>query len=110
MTFQEMFSQVKTLLAQADLSAVHEHLAFQFNITGEGAGAFYLEVKDGAVSVQPYEYRDRDALFTCSAATLFKIAQGKTDPVAAVMLGKLRVEGNIEKALKLKQLLGKAGA
>ena len=110
MTYQEMFGRVEQLLAAADASGIGEHLAFQFNITGEGAGAFYLEVKDGAVSVQPYEYRDRDALFTCSAETLFKIAQGKTDPVAAVMLGKLRVEGNIEKALRLKQLLGKAGA
>ena len=110
MTYQEMFGRVEQLLAAADASGIGEHLAFQFNITGEGAGAFYLEVKDGAVVVQPYEYRDRDALFTCSADTLFKIAQGKTDPVAAVMLGKLRVEGNIEKALRLKQLLGKAGA
>ena len=110
MTYQEMFGRVEQLLAAADASGIGEHLAFQFNITGEGAGAFYLEVKDGAVSVQPYEYHDRDALFTCSAETLFKIAQGKTDPVAAVMLGKLRVEGNIEKALRLKQLLGKAGA
>lgn len=110
MTYQEMFGRVEQLLAAADASGIGEHLAFQFNITGEGAGAFYLEVKDGAVVVQPYEYRDRDALFTCSAETLFKIAQGKTDPVAAVMLGKLRVEGNIEKALRLKQLLGKAGA
>ena len=110
MTYQEMFGRVEQLLAAADASGIGEHLAFQFNITGEGAGAFYLEVKDGAVVVQPDEYRDRDALFTCSAETLFKIAQGKTDPVAAVMLGKLRVEGNIEKALRLKQLLGKAGA
>ena len=110
MTYQEMFGRVEQLLAAADASGIGEHLAFQFNITGEGAGAFYLEVKEGRVSVQPYEYRDRDALFTCSAETLFKIAQGKTDPVAAVMLGKLRVEGNIEKALRLKQLLGKAGA
>lgn len=107
MTYQELFSRVQQLLAAADAGGIGEHLAFQFNITGEGAGAFYLEVKEGKVFVQPYEYHDRDALFTCSADTLLKIAQGKTDPVAAVMLGRLRVEGNIEKALKLKQLLGK---
>ena len=33
--------------------------------------------------------------------------RGKADPVAAVMLGKLKVEGNIDKALKLKQLIRK---
>ena len=47
-------------------------------------------------------------MFTCSADTLFKIASGKTDPVAAVMLGRLKVEGSIEKALRLKDLLARA--
>ena len=50
MTYQEMFGRVEQLLAAADASGIGEHLAFQFNITGEGAGAFYLEVKDGAVT------------------------------------------------------------
>ena len=40
-----------------------------------------------------------------SLETLFKIADGKTDPILAVTLGKLKVEGNIDKALKLKDLI-----
>ena len=39
------------------------------------------------------------------AETLFKIAEGKTDPVLAFTLGKLKVEGNIDKALRLKELI-----
>ena len=105
MTFAEMFAQAKALLASADASGIHEHLAYQFNVTGAAQGVFYIEVKDGAVYVEPYEYHDRDAIFTCSADTLFKIASGKSDPVAAVMLGRLKVEGNIDKALKLKDIL-----
>ena len=105
MTFEDMFAQVKGLLAQADASGIGERLAYQFNITGDAQGTFYLEVKDGALRVEPYDYHDRDALFTCSAETLFKIASGQTDPVAAVFLGKLKVEGSIDKALKLKSLL-----
>ena len=62
-------------------------------------------MKDGKLSIEPYEYFDRDAMFTCSAETLFKIADGKTDPILAVTLGKLKVEGNIDKALKLKDLV-----
>ena len=107
MTYQEMFDQASALLRAADAGSIQEHLAFQFNITGDAAGCFYLEVSDGKLSIQPYDYKDRDAAFTCSAETLFKIASGKTDPVAAVMLGRLKVEGNIEKALKLKQLIPK---
>lgn len=105
MTYAELFSKVKGMLVDADVSHVQEHLAYQFNITGEAEGIFYVEVKEGTLYVEPYEYFDRDAMFTCSAETLFKIAEGKTDPVLAFTLGKLKVEGNIDKALRLKELI-----
>lgn len=105
MTYADMFSKVKGMLMEADVSDIHEHLAYQFNITGEAEGIFYAEVKDGKLFVEPYEYFDRDAMFTCSAETLFKIADGKTDPILAFTLGKLKVEGNIDKALRLKDLI-----
>lgn len=105
MTYADMFSKVKGMFMGADVSDIHEHLAYQFNITGEAEGIFYVEVKEGTLYVEPYEYFDRDAMFTCSAETLFKIAEGKTDPVLAFTLGKLKVEGYIDKALRLKELI-----
>lgn len=105
MTYDQVFEKVKALFQDADVSGIQEHLAYQFNITGEGAGAFYVEVSGRQLSIQPYEYHDRDACFTCSADTLLKIAAGKADPIPAVMMGRLKVEGNIEKALKLKEFL-----
>ena len=74
---------------------------------GEAEGIFYVEVKDGKLFVEPYEYFDRDAVFTCKAETLRKIADKKLDPIMAVTLQKLKVDGNIEKALKLKEILAK---
>ena len=44
-------------------------------------------------------------MFICEAKTLRKIAEGKLDPVAAFTLGKLKVEGSIDKALKLKGII-----
>ena len=105
MTYADMFSKVKGMMMEADVSTVNEHLAYQFNVTGEAEGIFYAEVKEGKLYVEPYEYYDRDAIFTCSAGTLFKINEGKLDPVLAVTLGKLKVEGNIDKALYLKNLI-----
>ena len=105
MTYAAMFSKVKGMMMEADVSTVNEHLAYQFNITGEAEGIFYAEVKEGKLYVEPYEYYDRDAIFICSAETLFKINEGKLDPVLAVTLGKLKVEGNIDKALYLKKLI-----
>ena len=105
MTYAEMFAKVKGMLMDADVSDIHEHLAYQFNITGEAEGIFYAEVKEGQLYVEPYEYFDRDAMFTCTAETLFKLAEGKTDPVLAFTIVKLKVEGNIDKALRLKDLI-----
>ena len=99
MTYADMFSKVKGLFMESDVSGISEHLAFQFNITGEA------EVKDGVLAVEPYEYFDRDAIFICSAETLFKLAEGRLDPSLAFTTGKLKVEGNIDKALRLKQII-----
>ncbi len=107
MTYEEIVDEVKELFSGADVSMIDEHLAYQFNITGEGEGAFYAEVKDGKLDIQPYEYFDRDSLFICSADVLFKIISGKMDPVLAFTLGKLKVEGSIEKALRLKEFVKK---
>ena len=105
MTYEELFQKVKDMFSKADVSGIKEHLAFQFNITGEGEGAFYAEVKDGVLSIEPYEYYDRDAIFICSADTLLKIAAGKLDPVFAFTTGKLKVEGSLDNALELQKFL-----
>ena len=56
MTYADMFSKVKGLFMESDVSDISEHLAFQFNITGEAEGIFYAEVKDGVLAVEPYEF------------------------------------------------------
>ena len=92
---------------EADVSGEKEHVAFQFNIAGEGEGAFYAEVKEGVLYVEPYEYYDRDAIFTCSAETLFKRAGGTMDLIIALTTGKKRVEGNLQTAMNLQSILKK---
>ena len=91
---------------EADVSDIHEHLAYQFHVEdSQCGGIFYVEVKDGKLYVEPYEYFDRDAMFISDPDTFIKIADGKTDPVTAFTFRKLRVEGNIEKALRLKEII-----
>lgn len=105
MTYSEYFASVKTKFMGADVSDIHEHLAYQFNVLGEESGIFYVEVKDGKLYIEPYEYFDRDAMFTATAEVFDGIITGKTDSVMAFTLQQLKVEGNIEKALKLTELI-----
>ncbi len=107
MTYADFFYDMKGRFMGADVSDIHEHLAFEFDIEDEEAGgAFYVEVKDGTLYVEPYEYYDRDARFICAPEVLVKIADGELDPVWAFTTQKLKVEGNIEKALRLKEIIG----
>ena len=105
MTYAEYFASVKTEFMGADVSDISEHLAYQFNIIGEASGIFYVEVKDGKLYIEPYEYYDRDVMFIATAETFTAIMTGKMDPVLAFTLQKLKVEGNFEKALKLNELI-----
>ena len=107
MTYEELVKQVKDIAENADASKIQEHVAFQFNIEGEAAGDFYLEIKDGTAVVEPYEYYDRNVLVTCKAETLLKIVEGKLDPILAYTLKKIKVEGDLGKALLLKEVVGK---
>jgi len=105
MTYEEIVAKVRKTFKDADVSKIKEHLAYQFNITGEGEGAFYVEVKAGELFIEPYEYYDRDAIFICSADVLFQMIAGKLDPIVAFTIGKLKVEGDLGKALLLKEFM-----
>ena len=108
MTYEEIVEKVKEAYGAADASSVTEHAAVQFNIEGEGEGAFYLEINDGKIDVQPFEYFDRDATVFTSAAVLQEIADNKLDVVEAFTTGKLHIEGNLGKAALLQNVTFKA--
>ena len=98
MTYQELVSKLKDTYQEKDASKISEHLAIQFNIQGEAEGALYLEIANGQLHVEPYEYYDRDILVTTSAADLLALAQGSLDILEAYQSGKISAEGNLAKA------------
>ncbi|MDR3594646.1 SCP2 sterol-binding domain-containing protein [Clostridium sp.] len=104
MTYQENFNNLKKILMKADVSKIDGELAFQFNIVGDGDGIFYAKVKNGQLSVEPYDYHDRDAIFIGTAKVFTKLVQGKLNPVVAFTTGKLKVEGNLDKAIELQKI------
>lgn len=105
MEFQTFFKEVKEKFISTDTSSMEEKLAIQINVTGESAGTFYIEVLEGKLSIEPYEYNDRDVAITISADNLKKLISGKADPVMLFTLGKLKVDGDVGKALELKKFI-----
>lgn len=105
MTFQENFENIKKIFMKADISKISGDMALQIDLTGEGAGTFYAEFKGGKLSVEPYDYKDRNARLIADSKDLIRIAEGKLDPIQAYFTGKLKVEGDLDKALVLKDLI-----
>lgn len=108
MTYEEMFSEIKAKFAGADVSDYKGHLAVEFNVTGDGSGIFYAEIKDGKLFIEPYNYYDRDVRLTADFDVFSKVLSGETSPVAAYTTGKLKVDGSIEKALELTKIIESA--
>lgn len=104
MTYEEIVKEAKASLCGKDAKEIDGHLAVQIDVIGEGEGAFYVEVKDGEVFVEPYEYYDRDCKLIATADVFTKLISGKLDAVLAYTTGKLRVEGDLGKALEFQKL------
>ena len=110
MTYEKIFKEVKKAFSKADTKAFTADFAFQFNITGEGEGIFYAAFKNGVLSVEPYDYNDRDVLFIADGETFIAIANGKVEPIEAFKEGKLSFEGNQELAKQLMFLIAEKPA
>lgn len=106
MTFQEAFSEIKTIFTHSDVHDYYSQLAMQVTMTGEGGGTFYVLLKDGALFVEPYDYRDHDILFIADTYDFLKIARGEMNPIAAYTAGKLGIHGDLGKACEIQRLLG----
>ena len=104
MTFDELVTKVRSIAETKDVSNT-DFLAVQVNITGKSSGVFYVEVKDHRISVEPYEYNDRNCAVTMSMTDFNKLIDGKLDPVVAYTLKKLKVDGDVGKALEFSKLL-----
>lgn len=107
MTYEELVAKLQAAYGDVDASKIKEHLAIQFDVRGEADGALYLEIADGKVAVEPYEYYDRDILVTISAENLIALAEGKIDVLDAYNNGMLTAEGDLGKALLLKDIVRK---
>ena len=97
-------TKVRKLAEKADVSNV-DFLAVQVNLTDQDPGLFYVEVKDHKISVEPYEYNDRNCAITMNMTDFNKLIDGKLDPVVAFTLKKLKVDGDVGKALEFSKLL-----
>ncbi len=110
MKYEEIVAKVKKAYAKADTALVDEHLAVQVDVTGEGEGAFYIEVADGKINVEPWEYLDHDFKIQCTAEEIIAIAEGKKKLGAEVESGNVYISRNFDKVAVFDLIVAKKSA
>ncbi len=97
MTYEAAFKKLKEKFANVDSSKLAD-MAIQFTLSDEDCGGtFYAEVKNGALAVEPYDYKDNDAVVDVTRAALTKILDSKLTIEKAIEKGDLTVKGDLEK-------------
>ncbi|KAK5640974.1 hypothetical protein RI129_009521 [Pyrocoelia pectoralis] len=101
----EVFKSFEGVLT-SDLVSSYKCI-YQFNITGEEAGKWYLNLKQGSGSWGEGDLsNEADATFTMDGNVFVNIFRGNLKSSAAFMTGKMKISGDMMKAMKLEKLMG----
>ena len=103
MTLQDIINHVREKSDEFNAGGYNGFFAIQVTLSDLGQ-SFYVEIKDGNLSVEPYEYDDRQANLTISSENFIKMINGELNSVHAFTTGKLKIEGDIEKAKEFKEI------
>lgn len=80
---------------------------FQFNLSGEGGGDWAVSVADGTCTVVEGKTDNPDVTVGMLADDYVKITTGELQPVVAFMQGRLKLQGDMNLAMKLQDLFNR---
>lgn len=80
--------------------------AIQFDLSGDDGGQWYVSVAGGDVTAEKGKVDDPDAVIRMDANDFADMMSGKLDPMNAFMMGKVKVEGDLNSVMKFQTLFG----
>ncbi|XP_053196639.1 hydroxysteroid dehydrogenase-like protein 2 [Scomber japonicus] len=81
---------------------------YQFDLSGEHEGVWFLDLKSGAGSAGQGEPPVKaDVVMKMDSGDFSKMFAGKLKPTMAFMSGKLKIKGDMTLAIKLEKLMGR---
>jgi len=75
------------------------------NITGEGGGAWIIDCTEHPVTSHEDDERKAAVSIEMSSEDFSKLSTGELNAVSAFMFGKIKVDGDIQKAVALGRLI-----
>nr|XP_023023214.1 hydroxysteroid dehydrogenase-like protein 2 [Leptinotarsa decemlineata] len=100
----QLFKKIESSISPDTVT--NTQAVFAFHVTGDEAGKWYVDLKNGSGSCGQGEAPSKaDATLTMDSKNFFDMFSGKVKPATAYMTGKLKIQGNLQKALKLEKLM-----
>lgn len=87
--------------------AVGVTAVYQFDLSGDGGGKWYAEVKDCACTVTEGEHPAPSITISMDAGDYLNMATGKLNGQLAFMTGKLKLKGDMTLAVKMNTMFEK---
>lgn len=78
---------------------------YQFDLPGEGGGAFYIDVKDGEADFVDGKSDRPNITIHMELEDFKKWQAGKLNPATALMLGKIKMKGDMVLGMKLRNIM-----
>lgn len=102
---KKLFNKIENHLCEELVQKVQA--VYHFDVKGDEAGIWYLDLKNGAGSCGKGDGGHQpDATLTMEGKNFFDMFSGKLKPASAFMTGKLKIKGDLQKAMKLEKLMG----
>lgn len=101
-TFIDNFNKIKqyVICINTNYFTDKSNFAFQFEITGEGNGIFYIQYKGDNLIIEPYNYYDHIARMQASADIIVELISGKITINDAIRFGDINIISNVNDGLK----------
>jgi len=97
---------IKSLPAKASPEALEDRdTNFFFDLSGDGGGQYTVIAKDGKLTVEEGQVGEAKCEVKAKAENFMDVIRGETNPMMAVMTGKLKIN-NTGELLKYAKIFG----
>lgn len=80
-----------------------ENIVFQWDLSGENGGTWYVKIQDGTVEVKPEAYSNPNITIQTDVDTFLKMVKGEANETSLFMQGKIKIKGNPMAAMKFRK-------
>jgi predicted lipid carrier protein YhbT len=104
---EKLFLDLRKFLAAMPDNGKPKSGLFLFKVKGDNPSEWTVDISQYPGTVKAEKAENPDATFTVEEEHLLKIAAGKLDVQTAFIQGRLKIDGNMEQAMRLAKILGK---